>query len=445
MSRVKVSASTGQGGGRVAWHQIGTLYRFELRSALREKAIIINSILIPIFLYPLIMWAAFSGLMFVQGQSDRLESRVAIQGLPGDHPGLRAKLERNKKIQLIPESDRAAAEIQTGQLDAAVEFLPPEDDSAKLTGNFRARITFNGSKDRSVKAQERIETVINDYRNDWLKREAVRRGISAEDWKGMAISTRNVASEKQMGGFILGLMLPMLFVVMVAMGCFYPAIDCTAGERERNTWETLMSSAASRVNIMIAKYLYVTTLGGLAGALNLSAFALTLKPIFAPLLAKAGTTMNFSVPFSAIPLLIVAAVLLAGFVSAGMMIFASFARTFKEGQSMIMPFYMLVLIPPMFLQTPGITFSPALACIPVINVTLMVRSLVSGAFPWLAMGITILISLLAIALCVRAAAFILQFEEVMIQSDKGSLKRFLRQRVLRRVPNAALNSKGNYE
>ncbi|MBC8095188.1 MAG: ABC transporter permease [Akkermansiaceae bacterium] len=422
---------------RAGWNEVKTLYRYELRSALREKAIVINSILIPIFLYPLIMWAAFTGLVFVQGQSEKTASRVAISHFPSEHPGLRMKLEREKKIQIIRDKELSAADrIQKGSLDAFLEFLPAQDDAAKLDGNFKARITFNASKDRSVEARRRIESVISDYRTDWLKREAKSRGINAETWSGFSIDQKNVASEKQMGGFILGIMLPVLFVVMVAMGCFYPAIDCTAGERERNTWETLMSSAASRVNIVLAKYLYVTTLGGLAGALNLTAFALTLKPIFAPLLGKAGVSIHFGIPLTAIPLLIVAAVLLAGFVAAGMMIFASFARTFKEGQAMIMPFYLLVMMPPIFLQTPGLKFSLALSFVPVVNVTLMVRSLVSGIFPWLQIGVTIAVSVILILACVRLAAFILKFEDVMLGSYSGSWKRFVKERVLRRQATA---------
>ena len=207
-------------------------------------------------------------------------------------------------------------------------------------------------------------TIIERYRGDWLKREARARGIEPASWEGFTVSTRNVASKKQMGAFILGLVLPLLFVVMVAMGCFYPAVDATAGERERNTWETLMSTAATRVSIVTAKYLYVTTMGGLAGILNLTAMALTMKPIFAPLMAKAGDAFNFSVPFAAIPVMALAALMLAGFVSAGMMIFASFARTFKEGQAMIMPFYLIILLPVMFLQTPGLKFTLPLAFMP---------------------------------------------------------------------------------
>src|ERR1017187_1865366 len=86
-----------------------------------------------------------------------------------------------------------------------------------------------------------------------------------------------------MGAFMLGLVAPIMFVVMVALGCFYPAVDCIAGERERNTWETLMSTAASRLSVVAAKYLYVASLGGLAGILNLLVIAATLRPVLAPL------------------------------------------------------------------------------------------------------------------------------------------------------------------
>jgi sodium transport system permease protein len=204
-----------------------------------------------------------------------------------------------------------------------------------------------------------------------------------------------------------------------------------------------MSSAASRVSIVTAKYLYVTTMGALAGLLNVLALALTIKPIMAPLLSKTGAEMNFAVPLSSVPILLLAALLLAGFVGAGMMIFAVFARSFKEGQSMIMPFYMLVLLPPMFVQVPGLQFSVSMAMIPVVNVTMMIRSALAGVFPWLEISITILVSIAMIAAALRFAAFVLQFEEVMSGAANGGMKRFFKDRLFRRKPR--LQIQGNHD
>ena len=419
---------------RIDWRQVGVLYLREMRSAFREKSVVVNSIIIPIFLYPFLMWAAISGMLFVMGQTERLVSRIAVAEWPEAHPQLKRKLEQDSQLKLVPapaaaETDRL---LKTGQLDALVEFLPATNGAAALAGNFQLRITYEQSRDQSDEARKRVSEAVQNYRADWLAREARQRGIDAASWQGFTLSTHNVASRKEMGSFLLGLLAPILFVVMVAVGCFYPAVDTLAGERERNTWETLMSTAADRLSIVTAKYLYVASFGTLAGLLNLLTLLLTLKPIFAPMLGKAGQAIVFTLPLAALPVVVIAGVLLAGFVAAGMMIFASFARTFKEGQAMIAPFYMLVLVPVMFLQVPGLKLTLAAALVPIVNLTLMVREALSGSLDWKAMSVTIAASLSLIALCIRLASFVLGFEDVVFGSYGGNFWKFARERMMRR-------------
>ncbi len=410
------------------------LYVREMRSALREKAIVLNSILIPVFLYPFLLWAAFTGLTFVMGQTEGFVSRVLVPAWPAGHPGLRLKIERDPQIQLLATPVAVAAaekRIQEGTLDARMTFLPADGTNSAVAGNFKAHITYNQAQDRSAQARDRLQAAVEDYRADWLRREARRRGVPKAQWEEFTISMRNVASGREMGSFIMGMIAPVIFIVMVAVGCFYPAVDATAGERERCTWETLMSTAATRANIVVAKYLYVATMGGLAGVLNLLAVLLTLKPIFGPLLGKAGQSLEYTLPATAFPIAALAAFLLAGFVAAGMMIFAVFARNFKEGQSMIMPFYMLILVPIVFLQAPGLQFSLGLAFVPIVNLTLLVRQALSGPLNWTTTGVTVLVSVVVIALCLRVATFILRFEEVVTGTYRGSLLRFLKERIVR--------------
>ena len=421
----------------LVWRQVMILYGREMRAALREKSIVLNSILIPIFLYPFLMWAVFTGLTFVMGQTEGFASRVVISNWPPDHPKLRLNVERDEHFQVMDKKFKpsiVADQIKNGTIDAWLEFLAPDKTNAALAGNFQARITYDQSKERSAQARTRLVDLIEDYRKDWLGREARHRGIDAASWQAFTLSARNVASNKEMGAFIMGMLAPVIFVVMVAIGCFYPAVDATAGERERNTWETLMSTSASRVSVVTAKYLYVASLGSVAGLLNLSAVVLTLKPIFAPLFAQTGRTVEYSIPFGALPIALLAGLLLAGFVAAGMMIFAAFARTFKEGQSMITPFYMLILVPIVFLQAPGLHFSLALACVPIVNLTLMIREVLTGTFHWAAIGLSFAVSLALIALWLRLAAYVLQFEDVVVGSYGGSFSRFVKERLLRSAP-----------
>lgn len=417
----------------IDWSQVGVLYLREMRAALRERAIVLNSILIPVFLYPFLLWVAFSGLTFVMGQTEGLASRVAVTDWPAGHPGLPLKLNHDEHIDLVETSqslDDLKAKVRNGQLDAVLSFLPPDQTNAATVGGFKARIFYNQSQERSAMAQTRLDDAIEGYRIDWMRREAKRRGISKVEWQGFAVASHNMASGRAMGAFIMGMIAPIIFVVMVAVGCFYPAVDATAGERERHTWETLMSTAASRGSIVLAKYLYVASLGSLAGLLNLLAVIVTLKPIFAPLLERTGHGLDYTLPLTALPVVALAGLLLAGFVAAGMMIFAVFARTFKEGQSMIMPFYMLILVPIVFLQTPGLQFNIGFAFVPVVNLTLMVRQALSGGLQWWTATAAVVVSLAMIGLCLKLASFILSFEEVVTGSYQGTFFSFIRRRVL---------------
>jgi len=415
------------------------LYRREMVSALRERTIIVNSILVPIFLYPFLLWAMFTGITFVRGQTEGTASRVAVVAWPSGHEALADEFGDEDTFTLVePVPAEPDAEIRAGTLDALVERRPA--DTTDLPGNFLVRVTYDESKERSALAKERVTAAVDRYREAWRKREAEARAVPPGRWEAFTIERRNVASTRDMGRFILGLMLPLFFVIMVAMGSFYPAVDATAGERERGTWETLMTVAAPRTSVVTAKYLYVATFGCLAGSLNLIAVTATMRPVLAPLMAGTGESLEFSVPFTAIPVMLASAVLLAGFVAAGMMLFASFARTFREGQSMITPFYMLILLPVMFLQTPGIQFSMALACVPVINVTMMVREAIAGTFHWPQIGVTVAVSLAVVAACLWAASAILRVEEVVMGSYTGGLAGFMREHVLGRGRRRATES-----
>lgn len=413
---------------------IWVVYRMELRGALRDRTIVTNSLLIPALLYPLLLWLAFLGLSFALGQAENLSSRVVVVGWPRSHPNLRREIEQIPRIAIEPGASPSASRtrIAGGELDALIEFLPAEGAAVALPDNFAVRVTFDKSKERSAGAASRLKEAIDTYRSAWLKRAAALRGLDARAWQVFAMEAQNVASKKQRGAHLLSLLLPMLFAIMVLVGCFYPAVDTTAGDRERGTWETLMASPASRGAIVVAKYLYVTTFGFVAGLINFASMAVTLKPILAPLLARAGDSLDITLRPATVPVVLIGAVLLASFGAAGMLLFASFARTFKDGQSMITPFYLLSFLPLLFLQSPGVQLDLKTALIPVANVMLMVRGALLGTLAWPAVGMALMASLVFVAILVGLATFVLRFEDVVVGSYQGTLATLLKSRLARR-------------
>jgi sodium transport system permease protein len=417
--------------GRDVW----VLYQREMRAALRERSIVIYSLLIPIFLYPVMLWLMFSGIMFVEGLAEGFRSRVLVRDVPAAHAELLDSLEASESFDLREEPealDDALALVREGELDAVVEFLPPEAAGEALPDNFSVRIHYDRSVERSRRAQERVQSRIDGYRTRWLAREAEGLGLTREDLESFRVQRHTVSTERQMGALILSEMIPLFLVIMVAFGCFYPAIDATAGERERSTWETLMTVSASRQSIVTAKYLYVATLGVGAGILNVLAMFASIGAVLQPLLADAGESLSFSFPPLAIPLMVAGAVVLGLFFAAVMMILASFARTFKEGQGMITPVFWLVFLPLVLGSSPDRTLTPALAMIPVANVAQMIKDAIRGVYLWPLVFQTLLVEAVLIVAFLMLARYVLRFEDFLLGSHGGSFWRFVKDRAARR-------------
>jgi len=411
---------------------IWILYTMELRSALRERSIVVNSLLMPIFLYPILLWVMFSAMTYIQGLNEGFTSRIALAGdAPAAHVQLMDSLQGREKVDLVRDlgEDEAIALIRAGELDALVSFVAPDEEGAALPGNFKVDIRFDSSEARSRSAVGRIRDEVKAYRTGWIDREAEALGITNGEGLLFAVAGENVSTEEDLGALILGMMIPLFLSIMVALGCFFPAVDTTAGERERSTWETLMTTAASRLSVVTAKYLYVATMGVSAGVLNVLAIFVSIGAVMAPLMDQTEG-ITFRLPLLAVPVMIVGAVALALMLSAGMMILASFARTFKDGQAMVQPVYFFAIIIPLLLgQQTDQSLTAAIAAIPVANVAMMIRDAINGIFLWQHIFQAMAVNLAVVVLCLWVARFVLRFEDFLMGSFDGSFWRFAKDRM----------------
>ena len=415
------------------FRQVIELYLHEVRCALRERNIVVYSLVLPVVMYPALLWAGFAGLSFVQGQADRLPSRVAALGPPPAHQALIDTLDADQDVvySLWTESvDVAVEAIADGRLDALIEFNEPDSAGAALPGNFRIELHYNQARDRSGVARERVVEAAVAYRGAWLDRERRGLGVGDATWEDFGIVREDLASSEDITRFILGLFIPVLTMIMVAMATFYPAVDATAGERERSTWETLMTVAAPRSTVATAKYLYVATFGLAGGLLNLFALVISMRWILRP--PAGGATdelMSTGIPLGAIPVIGLGAGLTALFVAAIMLALAAFARTFKEGQSMITPFYFLLIIPAFFLQSPDTEFTLLLAATPVVNVIMVIREAIMGTYQIRLVALTFTSQIVIVVASIAFAQWVLSNEDVLMGTQEGGLGKFLKGRL----------------
>ena len=155
-------------------------------------------------------------------------------------------------------------------------------------------------------------------------------------------------------------MLPVLLLLWAMTGAFYPAIDLCAGEKERGTLETFLSSPAERSEIVLGKLLTIMIFSMVTAALNLMSVGVTGCLIFrqmARLRRAAGAGRALAVAglgARSRPCSVRSCLALA-----------SFARSTKEGQYYLMPLMMLSLPMAVLPMSPGVELNLGNSLMPI--------------------------------------------------------------------------------
>ncbi|MCA9067303.1 MAG: CPBP family intramembrane metalloprotease, partial [Planctomycetaceae bacterium] len=221
--------------------------------------------------------------------------------------------------------------------------------------------------------------------------------------------------------FSLATFVPLMLILMTVTGAVYPAIDLTAGERERGTLEVLVAAPVPRMQLLGAKFVAVLTVAMLTAIVNLIAMLVTLYASGLESLIFGERGLSLIVMGQILALLI----LFAGFFSAVLLALTSFARSFKEAQAYLIPLMLVALAPGIFSLTPGLKMNGLLAVVPLVNIVLLGRDLLEGQMvPLLFAGVVISTVLYAVlALSVAARVF---GSDAILYGSQGNLKDLLR-------------------
>ena len=214
-------------------------------------------------------------------------------------------------------------------------------------------------------------------------------------------SRSSVASTQKSRGF-LGL-LPLVLLLMTVTGGVYPAIDLTAGERERDTLETLIALPIPRVHLLLAKYVAVFTVTMLTGIMNILAMAATVYTLRMELQLFGDDGLTLRLALALVGILVVFGL----FYSAVLLALTSSSRSFKEAQAYLIPLMLLSLTPGLVILLPGWQLEGLISVAPLVNMLLLARDVFEGTarlFPATAAVASTLIYA-GIALAVAAQIF----------------------------------------
>src|SRR3954471_11612606 len=361
---------------------------------------------------PLIEGDHFAATLFNDGTSADWLHLEFVSGLssepkPAKHDDTTSP-EKSSNGDHVPLSpfELAEARLKTGDVQVVLTFPKgfgkrlnelhsdikarasnPNDKSAAKAGDSiefpTPRIIFNAGKEKSRVAHMQVEHVVESWRAQIQRQNLVASRVPANVTRPFDLVSQDVAERHQQQALLWSKILPFVLFIWALTGAFYPAVDLCAGEKERGTLETLLSSPALRTEIVWGKLLTVMSFSTATAVLNLSSLGFTARYVVSQLsmipTADVGDGLNFP-PLSAALWLFAALLPMSALFSALCLACAAFARSTKEGQYYLMPLF-LVSMPLMMLpMAPGTELNLGNSLIPITGVVLLVMSLVQGDY-----------------------------------------------------------------
>jgi sodium transport system permease protein len=386
---------------------VGIVYRKELRELLRDWRTIMSMIIVPVLVVPLLLLGVFK----IVSLTMKATPEVMLLGGEGS-PETVAALRRLDKFDLVPASADYTNLISTKKIRAAVEI--PKDFDAAMGSERKAtiRIYIYEGEPKSMLAAQQLQEFFQRRRDEMVRRRLLDRHLAETLVTPFEIKQTNVASPVQVTGVILGMILPYLMIVMCLTGAIYPSVDLTAGEKERGTLETLLTSPVARTHLVVGKGLVVLTTSLGTAALAISSNGLALALFNSGKFSKLPLTLD---PLALAGVCVVM-IPLAVFIASLTIAVGSFARSSKEANTYLQPMLLLAIIPAVIAALPGVEFNYGLAFIPVLNISLLSKEFLAGACHWGHILVVFGAMTIYAALAAAAAVAMFQRESVLFRT-----------------------------
>lgn len=360
------------------------LYRKELLQAVRDRRTVVMTLVFPVVFYPLLF-----GLMgdLIGRQEARLAELVprVLVVIEGESPELVRALREQAGLapSFFGDLQAALADLQQGQGDLVLRVVRvPERGEL----GYDLTLYYDAASQEGQAAVAKARAFLEEFFRELTLARLAEMGIEPEEVEPpFSVQVVDVGGDGVLGRLLLAQLLPYFLVLSILSGALGFGAEITAGEKERGTIATLLSSRLSREEIVAGKFLAILTVA-LASTLVSGVGLLVGIRLF-------GASLAGSLSLGVAGWILAVLVPLAVVLSAAVLIVGSFARTQKEASVYLLPLYMLIILLGVSIMLgTGRPEGPALA-VPVAGAMAAIRAALSGTLTPTELGWTFLSSI----------------------------------------------------
>ena len=246
---------------------VQALYKKEILDILRDKKTMLITVLVPLILYPLLFLGGLLAVSMVVSNQQSATYRVVFVDV-SEQSAIESVMKEGEKergyyFETVQDTGDWEQQLKKQNIDICIL-------QKKKGKQIAYEIQYLSSVSASATAASHMEEILSDYEKILQKKAVEKAGLDVQTVLHPITATKvDHSSKEESAGSIVGSILPFLLITSILMGAIYPVIDTTAGEKERGTLETLLTLPVTNLQLILSKFLAVSTVAVVSAILNL--------------------------------------------------------------------------------------------------------------------------------------------------------------------------------
>lgn len=418
---------------------IQTLVKKEMLDVFRDKKTVVMMLFIPVILYPLIFIGAMQVVTMISSSMAEQNYRIVVDA---EDDGAFSQMLAEKSSSRETESDEETYRITLVDADSIADYEKALNDEeidvyvsgAMQNGKMLYDIYYLSSATNSSYARNLVLDVFDEFKEKLTEEKIREAGLDVHEiLEPVLYENKDTASSEQSLGSIVGAILPFMLIISLMMGTMYPAIDTTAGERERGTLETILTLPVTNRQLIISKFLTVALIGIVSAMLNLFSMG-GLAFYMYQIMDMQTEAQSFEAAkfLPAILVCMLAVLAFSLFVSAVTMCVTSFAKSYKEANNYITPLMLVIMLTGYIGFIPNIELTRTMAMIPVANICLLIKNMLVFKVDYTTIAVVLFSNVAYAVLAILFLSRIYDSEMILFGEGKGGIQLFERRSNLKK-------------
>ena len=251
----------------------------ELKHLFRDTKTIVQTVVVPTFITPVLIGAIFWYISSIAQEETVKTYDIAYSGDISNQ--IYDEIEETDRFTIVPidSLENLKLSVQDDSSDIGIYI----DDEFNLEQSINSTVkvmVFYKDLDTFSQAKDILMNIINDYEKDIISARLNDLEIDENIFDPIDLEEEDLTTDKEFAGTFIGALIAFLFIAYILQGSMYPAIEMGAGEKERGTMETLISTNISSVEIIIGKMFSITLSAVITAIFSTLGFILPLIIVF---------------------------------------------------------------------------------------------------------------------------------------------------------------------